>query len=117
MNRCQRPRPWYPLVHATPGGVFKDTYNVLNGAYNIIPVDVFVLLAARPNPEAIIDGVVQALGVLKAKMGLGPEPVPTFMPGDEDGTRHDAAGGVRAGRRPRKATAKRGLTRKGGAMF
>ena len=67
------------------GGVFKDTYNVLNGAYNIIPVDVFVP-GCPPKPEAIIDGVVQALGVLKAKMGLGPEPVPTFMPGDEDGT-------------------------------
>ena len=67
------------------GGVFKDTYNVLNGAYNIIPVDVFVP-GCPPKPEAIIDGVVQALGVLKAKMGLGPEPVTTFMPGDEDGT-------------------------------
>lgn len=67
------------------GGVFKDTYNVLNGAHTIIPVDVFVP-GCPPKPEAIIDGVVQALGVLQAKMGLGPEPEPTRMPGDEDNT-------------------------------
>ena len=40
----------------------------------------------RHVPTEKLDGVVEALAVLKAKMGLGPEPVPTFMPGDEDGT-------------------------------
>ena len=58
---------------------------MLNGAYNIIPVDVFVP-GCPPKPEAIIDGVVEALAVLKAKMGMGPMPEATFMPGDEDGT-------------------------------
>ena len=57
---------------------------MLNGAHNVIPVDVFVP-GCPPKPEAIIDGVVEALGVLKAKMGMGPEPEVTLMPGDADG--------------------------------
>ncbi len=61
------------------GGVFKDSYNILNGAQNVIPVDVFVP-GCPPKPEAIIDGVVAALDVLKAKMGMGPEPQPALMP-------------------------------------
>lgn len=74
------------------GGVFKDSYNILNGAYNVIPVDVFVP-GCPPKPEAIIDGVVTALDVLKAKMGLGPAPEPMLMPGDaDDGTPAGAVG-------------------------
>ncbi|MDR1660083.1 MAG: NADH-quinone oxidoreductase subunit B, partial [Desulfovibrio sp.] len=65
------------------GGVFKGSYNILNGAHNVIPVDVFVP-GCPPKPEAIIDGVVTALAVLKAKMGMGPAPEPALMPGDED---------------------------------
>ncbi|MGI6449719.1 MAG: NADH-quinone oxidoreductase subunit B family protein [Desulfitobacteriia bacterium] len=51
---------------ATSGGIFRECYNVQGGVDNVIPVDVYVPgCAARP--EAIIDGVVQALGVLEEK--------------------------------------------------
>jgi ech hydrogenase subunit C len=51
---------------AMTGGVFKECYNTLGGIDLAIPVDVYVPgCAARP--EAIIDGVVQGLGVLDAK--------------------------------------------------
>lgn len=60
------------------GGVFKDSYNVIAGAHHIIPVDVFVP-GCPPKPEAIIDGVVTALDVVKAKLGLGIMPKPAKM--------------------------------------
>lgn len=48
---------------ALSGGIFHDAYNVAGGVDKVIPVDVYVPgCAARP--ESIIDGVVQALGVL-----------------------------------------------------
>lgn len=48
---------------ALSAGVFQHAYNVNGGVDNIIPVDVYVPgCAARP--ENIIDGVVQALGVI-----------------------------------------------------
>jgi ech hydrogenase subunit C len=51
---------------AMTGGVFEECYNTLGGVDKAIPVDVYVPgCAARP--EAIIDGVVQALGILDAK--------------------------------------------------
>lgn len=50
-------------ICACSGGVFAECYNVLGGAAKVIPVDVYVQgCAARP--EAIIDGVVKALGIL-----------------------------------------------------
>ncbi len=53
-------------ICATSGGVFKRCYNVLGGIDKVIPVDVYVPgCAARP--EAIIDGVVKALGILEEK--------------------------------------------------
>lgn len=53
-------------ICATSGGIFAECYNVMGGAEKIVPVDVYVPgCAARP--EAIIDGVVQALGVLEEK--------------------------------------------------
>lgn len=71
----QMPNPKVVLavgICATSGGVFAECYNVQGGADKVIPVDVYVPgCAARP--EAIIDGVVKALGVLeekKAKMRL-----------------------------------------------
>jgi len=55
-------------ICATSGGIFQDCYNVIGGPDKIIPVDVYVPgCAARP--EAIIDGVVKALGILEAKAG------------------------------------------------
>lgn len=51
---------------ASTGGVFRECYNICGGVDSVIPVDVFVPgCAARP--EAIIDGVVQALGVLEQR--------------------------------------------------
>lgn len=60
-------------ICAASGGIFRECYNVQGGIDKVIPVDVYVPgCAARP--EAIIDGVVQALGVLEQKyqtMGKG----------------------------------------------
>ncbi|HTL68073.1 MAG TPA: NADH-quinone oxidoreductase subunit B family protein [Lacunisphaera sp.] len=53
-------------ICAATGGIFRECYNVAGGIDSVIPVDVYVPgCAARP--EAIIDGVVQALGVLEKK--------------------------------------------------
>jgi ech hydrogenase subunit C len=51
---------------ASSGGIFRQCYNIAGGVDSVIPVDVYIPgCAARP--EAIIDGVVQALGVLERK--------------------------------------------------
>jgi len=47
------------------GGVFREAYNVVGGVDKVIPVDVYVR-GCPPKPEAIIDGVVLALGKVKA---------------------------------------------------
>ena len=53
-------------ICAATGGIFADCYNVLGGVDKVIPVDVYVPgCAARP--EAIIDGVVQAIGILNTR--------------------------------------------------
>src|SRR5512133_126870 len=53
-------------ICACTGGIFRECYNVAGGVDAVIPVDVYVPgCAARP--EAIIDGVVKALGVLEQK--------------------------------------------------
>ena len=53
-------------ICACTGGVFKDCYNIKGGIDTVIPVDVYVPgCAARP--QAIIDGVVQALEILQTK--------------------------------------------------
>lgn len=49
------------------GGVFRDAYNVVGGVDKVIPVDVYVR-GCPPKPEAIIDGVVLALGKVKAAL-------------------------------------------------
>ncbi|MDR1272899.1 MAG: NADH-quinone oxidoreductase subunit NuoB [Clostridiales Family XIII bacterium] len=51
---------------ACTGGVFRECYNIIGGADQAIPVDVYVPgCAARP--ESIIDGVVKGLAVLAEK--------------------------------------------------
>lgn len=51
---------------ASSGGIFRECYNIAGGVDSVIPVDVYVPgCAARP--EAIIDGVVKAIGVLEEK--------------------------------------------------
>lgn len=53
-------------ICATSGGIFRECYNVLGGVDKVIPVDVYVPACAA-RPEAIIDGVVKALGILEQK--------------------------------------------------
>lgn len=48
------------------GGIFREAYNVLGGVDKVIPVDIYVP-GCPPKPEAIIDGVVMALGKLGEK--------------------------------------------------
>lgn len=61
-------------ICACTGGIFAECYNILGGVDTVIPVDVYVPgCAARP--EAIIDGIVQGLGVLaekRKKLGKAP---------------------------------------------
>jgi ech hydrogenase subunit C len=53
-------------ICAATGGIFRECYNVKGGVDTVIPVDIYIPgCAARP--EAIIDGVVAALGVLEKK--------------------------------------------------
>ena len=53
-------------ICASSGGIFRECYNISGGVDSVIPVDVYVPgCAARP--EAIIDGVVKAIGVLEVK--------------------------------------------------
>jgi ech hydrogenase subunit C len=53
-------------ICASSGGIFRECYNISGGVDSVIPVDVYVPgCAARP--EAIIDGVVKAIGVLAEK--------------------------------------------------
>lgn len=48
------------------GGIFHDCYNVLGGADKAVPVDVYVP-GCCPKPESIIDGIIQAAGILEEK--------------------------------------------------
>ncbi len=53
-------------ICATSGGIFRECYNIIGGIDKILPVDIYVPgCAARP--EAIIDGVVQAVALLDQK--------------------------------------------------
>ncbi len=53
-------------ICACSGGIFRECYNVDGGIDKVIPVDVYVP-GCPVRPEQIIDGVVQALGVLEEK--------------------------------------------------
>lgn len=53
-------------ICACSGGVFRECYNTMGGVDLAIPVDVYVPGCAV-RPEAIIDGVVTALGILDKK--------------------------------------------------
>jgi ech hydrogenase subunit C len=48
---------------ACSGGIFAEAYNVLGGTDKALPVDVYVPGCAI-KPEAVLDGVVKATGVL-----------------------------------------------------
>lgn len=61
-------------ICACNGGIFKECYNILGGVDTVLPVDIYVPgCAARP--EAIIDGVVQAVALLNEKRNAGGETV------------------------------------------
>jgi ech hydrogenase subunit C len=51
---------------ALSGGVFHQCYNILGGVDSVLPVDVYVPGCA-PKPEAIIEGVVMALGKMQER--------------------------------------------------
>ncbi|MDA8124086.1 MAG: NADH-quinone oxidoreductase subunit NuoB [Deltaproteobacteria bacterium] len=53
-------------ICACSGGIFRECYNVLGGPDKVIPVDLYVPGCAV-RPEAIIDGVVKALGIWENK--------------------------------------------------
>ena len=53
-------------ICACNGGVFKDCYNILGGVDTVLPVDIYVPGCAA-KPEAIIDGVIQAVALLDEK--------------------------------------------------
>jgi NADH-quinone oxidoreductase B subunit len=64
----QMPEPKFVVAIgacALSGGVFYDCYNVLGGVDKILPVDAYIP-GCPPRPEAIIYGLVQLLGKLKA---------------------------------------------------
>ncbi|MBW1774130.1 MAG: NADH:ubiquinone oxidoreductase, partial [Deltaproteobacteria bacterium] len=51
---------------ATSGHFYAECYNTLGGVDSTIPVDVY-LPGCAVRPEAIIDSVVQAMGILEQK--------------------------------------------------
>ncbi|MEE1421636.1 MAG: NADH-quinone oxidoreductase subunit NuoB [Eggerthellaceae bacterium] len=53
-------------ICACTAGIFKDCYNVLGGVDSVIPVDVYAPGCAI-RPEAIIDAVVEGIGILEQK--------------------------------------------------
>jgi ech hydrogenase subunit C len=54
---------------ACSGGIFKECYNILGGVDKVLPVDVYVP-GCCAKPEAIIDGIVLAMGKLDEKTKL-----------------------------------------------
>lgn len=53
-------------ICACSGGIFKECYNIKGGVNKILPVDVYVPGCAA-TPEAIIEGVIEAVKVLEVK--------------------------------------------------
>jgi ech hydrogenase subunit C len=53
-------------ICATSGGIFRECYNVMGGADQAVPVDLYVP-SCPVRPEAIIDAAVQAIGILEKK--------------------------------------------------
>ena len=53
-------------ICACTAGIFKDCYNVLGGVDSVIHVDVYAPGCAI-RPEAIIDAVVEGIGILEQK--------------------------------------------------
>ncbi|MGE5404241.1 MAG: NADH-quinone oxidoreductase subunit B family protein [Candidatus Saccharibacteria bacterium] len=61
-------------ICATSSGVFHQSYNVLGGADQAVPVDVYIS-GCPPRPEAIIDAIVMGVEKLKKKSKEALEPI------------------------------------------
>lgn len=53
-------------VCTSSGGIFQGCHNILGGVDKVLPVDVFVP-GCPPRPEAMIDGLIQAVAILDAR--------------------------------------------------
>lgn len=51
---------------ASTGGIFHSCYNVIGGADEVVPVDVYVP-GCCPKPESILDGILKAAAILEEK--------------------------------------------------
>ena len=52
---------------AISGGIFRDSYAILNGVDQLIPVDVYIP-GCPPRPQAIIQGIMVAVGKMEEKL-------------------------------------------------
>ena len=66
-------------VCSSSGGIFAEGYNVLGGIDKVIPVDVFVP-GCPARPEAMLDGILKAAGILDRKAREGVAAVPAAKP-------------------------------------
>ena len=57
------------------GGIFSGCYNILGGIDKVVPVDVYVP-GCPPRPEAMLDGIIEAVGILAKKQ----QNTPTVKP-------------------------------------
>jgi NADH-quinone oxidoreductase B subunit len=52
---------------AISGGIFRDSYAVMNGVDQVLPVDVYIP-GCPPRPQAIIQGIMVAVGKMEGKL-------------------------------------------------
>ncbi len=54
-------------VCSASNGVFHDCYNIIGPVDKVIPVDMYIV-GCPPKPEAIIDGIVKAIGLWEKRI-------------------------------------------------